>query len=314
MQQVSAPAAPRLQHHGRGGELFVIFIINVLLKLVTLGVYHFWAKTRVRRYLWTQTSADGEHLEYTGTGLELLLGFLKVVGLFVLLGIGVALVAMNLPFVLFVLLGIGYVLSPVVVGAGLYGANRYKLTRTRLRGIRFGLAGSAWEYGIKFFAHGLLTILTLGLYTPFMQMKLAGYTYGNIRFGNVRFRFTGRGRDLFGAYFLAWLLTIPTLGLIWFWYGAKKARYEVGHVQIESLRFSLALSGRRLFWLMLSNLLLLIVTLGLAYPWVLCRNLRVMLERVSVDGSLDYDRILQAQQVSSATGEGLVEALDLGAI
>lgn len=314
MEQVSAQTAPRLQHHGRGGELFVIFVINVLLKLVTLGVYHFWAKTRVRRYLWTQASVDGEHLEYTGTGDELLLGFLKVVGLMVLLGIGAALLAINLPIVFFVVLGIGYVLSPVAVGAGLYGANRYKLTRTRLRGIRFGLEGSAWDYGMQFFGYSLLTILTLGLYTPFMRMKLARYTLGNTRFGNARFQFSGKGGDLFGAFFLTWLLTIPTLGLIWFWYGAREARYRVEHIRIEGVRFKLALSGRRLFWLMLSNLLLLVVTLGLAFPWVLCRNLRIVLERVSVDGALDYDRILQAQQVSSATGEGLVEALDLGVI
>ncbi len=41
----------RLRHHGAAGELFKIYVVNILLTLVTLGIYRFWAKTRVRRYV-----------------------------------------------------------------------------------------------------------------------------------------------------------------------------------------------------------------------------------------------------------------------
>ena len=54
-----AQALPRarthLLFHGSGGSLFGIHVVNVLLTLVTLGVYYFWAKTRVRVYLMSQT-------------------------------------------------------------------------------------------------------------------------------------------------------------------------------------------------------------------------------------------------------------------
>jgi uncharacterized membrane protein YjgN (DUF898 family) len=306
--------APRLRHHGRGGELFVIFLVNVLLKTVTLGIYHFWAKTRVRRYLWTQTSFDGDHLEYTGTGKELFFGFLKVLALVALLGIGIAVLYHAAPPAVIAVAVAGYLLSPVLIGAGLYSALRYKLTRTKLRGIRFGLQGSAWDHGLNLLGYTLLTALTLGLYTPYMRMKLTAHAVNNMRFGNTPFTFTGKGGDLFGCFLLAVLLTIPTLGLVWFWYKAKELRYQAEHTRLDGLSFQINLRGRRLLLLVVTNLLLLIVTLGLAFSWVICRNLRLVFERTQVSGSLDYDRIRQAQQVNDATGEGLVEALDLGVV
>ena len=47
------PAAHRLpfQYHGDGGSLFVLLLKNVLLTLITLGIYLPWAKTARRQYL-----------------------------------------------------------------------------------------------------------------------------------------------------------------------------------------------------------------------------------------------------------------------
>ncbi|MCY4396908.1 MAG: DUF898 family protein, partial [Rhodospirillaceae bacterium] len=70
------PPIHRLTHDGRSGELFVIFLVNLALSILTLGIYRFWGRTRIRRYVWSQTSLLGEPLEYTGRGIELFLGFL----------------------------------------------------------------------------------------------------------------------------------------------------------------------------------------------------------------------------------------------
>src|SRR6266545_6090236 len=68
--------------HGTGGTLFGIHLVNTLLTLVTLGVYYFWAKTRLRRFLFSQTEIEGDRFAYHGTGRELLLGTLKAVLVF----------------------------------------------------------------------------------------------------------------------------------------------------------------------------------------------------------------------------------------
>ncbi len=63
-----------LSFHGKGGELFGIYLVNALLSIVTLNVYYFWGKTKLRRYLWSHTQFMGDRFEYLGTGKELFKG------------------------------------------------------------------------------------------------------------------------------------------------------------------------------------------------------------------------------------------------
>src|SRR5215468_7546165 len=46
------------------GEYFRIWIVNLALTLVTLGIYSAWAKVRKRRYLYGHTRIAGEGFEY----------------------------------------------------------------------------------------------------------------------------------------------------------------------------------------------------------------------------------------------------------
>jgi uncharacterized membrane protein YjgN (DUF898 family) len=78
------PSVRRLYFYGSGPALFGIQIANVLFSLLTLGVFHFWGKARVLRYLLSQTELDGDRFAYHGTGRELLFGFLKALLLFAL--------------------------------------------------------------------------------------------------------------------------------------------------------------------------------------------------------------------------------------
>src|SRR6185436_9152656 len=68
--------------NGTWREFAPIAFTNLLLILVTLGIYRFWAKARERRYLWSRTDFIGDPLEWTGSGKELFIGFLMAVLLF----------------------------------------------------------------------------------------------------------------------------------------------------------------------------------------------------------------------------------------
>lgn len=59
-------------------------IANFFFRLATLGIYDFWARTEVRKKLWSAIRLNDEPLVYTGTGKELFLGFLIVFGLILL--------------------------------------------------------------------------------------------------------------------------------------------------------------------------------------------------------------------------------------
>jgi len=65
-------AAARLSFSGKGGELFGIYLINIFLSLVTLGIYYFWGKVKIRNYLFSRTEFWQERFVYRGTGKELL--------------------------------------------------------------------------------------------------------------------------------------------------------------------------------------------------------------------------------------------------
>ena len=189
--------------HGTGGGLFKIMLINWILTVFTLGVYYFWGKTKVRRYLWEQSSFAGDRFYYHGTGGELLKGAM-IFGLILgLLNAG-AYAAGQVwgPVIeLYVKFGTSYVilfLLPIIM----VGAMRYRLSRTAWRGIRFSFRGkrksALWLY-IKGY---LFTFLTLGLYWPYFTVRKQKFWKSNGYFGNQAFQYNGEGRDILKAYLL----------------------------------------------------------------------------------------------------------------
>jgi uncharacterized membrane protein YjgN (DUF898 family) len=287
--------------------------VNILLTLVTAGVYYFWGRVRVRRYLLSQTEFEGDRFAYHGTGGELLRGFLKAMLIF-----GVPLVAVN---VAPGLLGgveletpariLTSVIVMVFVPVAMVGAHRYRRSRTSWRGIRFSFRGKTWEFVKLFVAGTILTSLTLGLYYPVFQTRIRGFMVSHAYFGQRRFRFTGSGRDLIRPYLLAVLLTLPTLGLCWFWFLARRSRYFWEHTFFETARFRSTITGRLLLNLIVGNFLLLLVTLGFAWPWVLVRNARFAFAYLRIEGVLDLAGIVQEPQTGVATGDALSSVLGL---
>jgi uncharacterized membrane protein YjgN (DUF898 family) len=309
------PETRQLSFHGAGGSLFGIHIVNVFLTILTLGIYYFWAKVRVRRYLFSQTGFSGDRFAYHGTGKELLLGFLKAVAFigipFVLLRFGIDLVARG-P----VARGVGGALSYLALLAFLafatIGARRYRLSRTSWRGVRFSFRGQLLPFLKLFLGGSLLSTITLGLYYPFFDTRRHGFLVSHSYFGSQKFSFDGRGKDLFGRFLLSILLSLPTLGLCWFWFLARKQRYFWDHTAFGAARFQCAVTGGKLLVLKLGNALLLVLTLGFGWPWVVVRNARFACRYIVLQGFLDATMVQQEAQAVSTTGEGLAGILDAG--
>jgi len=305
----------QLSFYGSGGSLFGIHLVNTFLTIITLGIYYFWAKVRVRRYLLSESEFEGDRFAYHGTGQELLIGFLKMLVFFALpmflLGIlRVFLVRMH---GLRAVIGfVTYIAILILIPYAIVGARRYRLSRTSWREIRFSFRGSARDFIRLFVTGGLLSTITLGLYYPFFDTKRHGFMISHSYFGNKKFDFDGKGRDLFGSFLLAIVLSIPTLGLIWFWYHAKKQRYYWQHTSFTVARFRSTVTGTRLFVLNAGNFFLLICSLGLAFPWVMVRNIRFAFRYLFLQGPLDLSGIQQEAQITTATGEALAGFLDAG--
>jgi len=222
------PPIHRLTHDGRSGELFVIFLVNLALSILTLGIYRFWGRTRIRRYIWSQTSLLGEPLEYTGRGIELFLGFLfalvliyaPLLGLYFWLGVELpgpdeqpspdqadALIT----FMLIILAAVPVLALFYYVA--LFAAYRYRIGRTSWFGIRGGMAGSAWSFGGLGLLFGFLNVITLGWTKPWADSMVFKYRLSRARFGNGNFESRLDAGGLYGRFTLAWIGTaVATIG------------------------------------------------------------------------------------------------------
>lgn len=211
-------------------------LINGLLKVLTLGLYSFWAKTEVRRKIWGATRLNGEPLKYTGTGKELLLGFLIVFGAFVLpvllAGVAISLISAGDQRAIALFQGLLYLALFLLVGNAVYRAQRYRLSRSEWRGIRGALVGSPGRYSWAYFwtlaapftfiaslagvfayvtgpaVGGLIMIaglLAMLWVLPWRANYLRAMLTRDMRFGDRPLTYTGTARPLYMSYLFAWV-------------------------------------------------------------------------------------------------------------
>lgn len=166
-----------------------------LLTILTLGIYRFWAKTKLRRYFWSQTEFDGDRFEYLGTPKELFIGFLIVVAIlapiyFALEFIGTVVSSAGIgPFLMY---QIGYLLAVLVlIQVAVYRMTRYRLSRTSWRGVQFGLDGNTWRYSLMALVALLVSIGSIGIAYPWMRHWLIQYRVQHMRFGQTYFQYAG---------------------------------------------------------------------------------------------------------------------------
>ena len=255
-------------YDGRMGDVASIAITNALLTLLTLGIYRFWGKTRLRRYLWGHISYLGDRVEYTGTAKELLLGFfviLLILGPFAVLSFAIDIYfAANAEF----LVGKQVVLTLAIlflIQVAIFRARRYRLSRSKWRGIRGGQTGSAFKYSLMYFGWTIVMLLTVFLTYPFFSASLQRYRTENTWFGDKRLEFDGRGKEMFGSWLIAWLLYPFTLGFSYFWYRAKEFRYFTSKTRLADLTFESGLSGMSVILIQIIYAVIVSVIAGLLF-------------------------------------------------
>lgn len=217
------PADARAIHFaGSWREYLPIAATNVLLTIVTLGVYRFWATARQRRYLWSRTEVIGDRLEWSGTGKEMVIGFLIVM-------------AILLPFFLFIqflfpalvargkmeaavgIITLFYIGLIYLGGFALFRALRYRLSRTWWRGIRGGSDEPGWNYGGEYLGRLALTLMTFWIAWPWAATRLWNSRWNQMSFGPLNFRtdLTAEGLTRrWAAVYLAPIATFVAVGIL----------------------------------------------------------------------------------------------------
>ena len=338
---------------GQGWEYFKLLFVNMLLTIVTLGVYAFWGKTKVRRYLWGSSTLFGQPLEYTGTGKELFISFLIVMPFFLgamFLFQQLMIHTMHTPYFALVFL-LFYVLLFYLMLFASYRALRYRLTRTRWRGIRGNLSGSASKYALVGMGFLFLTLITLGLASPWMTAKLTRMQLNNVWFGNRRLQFDGGAKELVKSFlvmFAGFVVLGAVCGVILFagmpantdqigydpggfvisiilvyiimifgsvlcaaYYTDTVYRWLFGHMAFGKVTTRSRITGITVLKLYAVNSLIVLFTLGLGYAWAHMRSMRTFLHRIDYKGDPALDSLLQDTQNAPTHGDGLLAALDM---
>lgn len=165
-----------------------IAIPNLLLTIVTLGIYRFWATTRERRYLWGNSYFIDDRLEWTGTGKELFFGFLLVFALlgvpFLFLQFGAqALVLQGKAELAGILSLLAFLVIFYLGGVARFRALRYRLSRTYWHGIRGGSDNQGFGYGLSTMWKTVVGWFPFGLLIPWSMVSLWNERWSKMSFG-----------------------------------------------------------------------------------------------------------------------------------
>jgi uncharacterized membrane protein YjgN (DUF898 family) len=326
------------------GALYKIIAGNILLNIVTFGIYSFWGRTRVRKYLISHLRLAGFPFEYTGTGKELFYGFLKLYGIMIVYGaIAGALFSAH------ALLGLLAVLAIFpLIGAGFFLAVRYYVGRLTWKAIRFSLRGSVRDFALLFVGRSLFNILSLGILLPQAHIALWSYKANHAFYGRVPFAYAGAAGRLMKVHLLTFflaaifvvpgfamiaigqklaeepgreamgLMIFPGLALFYlgriprFWYRAALWQEQLRGLELGGVRFRSSATGMDFLKLGLGNAALLIMTFGLAYPLVIARKMRFRARHWWLKGDLAALETAQAEKAKTALGDAAAPDIDLG--
>lgn len=306
--------------HGKAGEYFKIWIVNLLLSIVTLGIYSAWAKVRTNRYFYSNTEVDGHRFKYLAEPMQILRGRLVAVALF---GLFYLLAFFN-PIAGLVLGLILAALTPFIVVIGV----RFKMRMTSYRNVRFNFKGKAGDAFINFVLMPFLAVFTFYLLFPYVLKRIDLFLVENTTFGDQKVNSGLSTGEYYVASFLSGIMFgiifligaavlggafgIATIGAgaaeeevsgaaailgqvvffaLYFTAFAVSSSYYTAKIRnhiynssafVDCARFTSEVSFGSLFILRVTNLIAIIFTLGMALPWVMVRNARFFADATKV--------------------------------
>jgi len=328
---------------GTTDEYFRIWIVNMCLSLVTLGIYSAWAKVRLTQYIRAHTTLDGMPFTYDANPMAILRG--RIVAVIVFGGwTGLGYVAPLAQLAL--LLPLAFVVPWLIVASLRFNA---RVTTYRNVGFTFdGRYGDAFGY---FIVAPVLSVFTLYLLIPWVVCRQRVWQAMHTSWGDRRLAMRGTSADFYVAHLpvifaavvaiilfavaidLAAIgrnsdsplssMSVPvmiTFGLAYLIVivasivtHAAVLKATLGHLWIgEGAHVNCSFETPRYAWILISNTLATLVSLGLLYPWSEIRRLRYLAAHTSVTGVETFDTVTGPRGAAgSAAGEEIADAFDI---
>jgi uncharacterized membrane protein YjgN (DUF898 family) len=338
-----APTPHRPEFRGQTGEFFGIWIVNLVLTVLTLGIYSAWAKVRTQRYFYSNTRLAGAPFEYLADPITILKGRLIAYAFMIAFVVSAKL---QIFWVLIPLYLVILALFPWLIFLGM----RFRARYSSWRGLRFRFTGTVGNAYINYMLLPIAAAFTMYLLVPWVQKQQQEFMVSNHSFGGRKFDFQGElgkyyrpfwiafgcGILLFIGFFVMMLIAVAMsapategggmppllfvpIVLMYAGFFAIPIYLRINFLNLRwqntSLgghRFESTLEPGKMIWIYFSNGLAILATLGLAVPWAMIRMARYRAANLVLlaEGSLD-DFVAQVGEEQSAAGAELAGALDL---
>lgn len=331
-----------VEFSGTAAEYFRIWIVNLLLTVVTLGIYAAWAKVRTRQYFAAHTRLLGHAFDYTANPLRILIGNVIVLGMAAVYGWAGTISPGVVALVLLLFLAI---FPWLLVKSVAFNARN-----TRYRGLRFGFDGRVGEAARLFLLYPVLSAFTLHLLYPWVAREQRTYLVGRHRFGRTGFSFAGTTRGYYRIFLRAAALIAPLVvcyfalivgvalqksvsGVqLWigfaalallpamlaavagrFYYYTTMFNYVWNHTQVGRHGFVAKLRAGPMAWMQLGNACAVLCSLGLLYPWAKIRELRFILGNLQVVPRGGWEEFVAGAEADEpALGDAASDFFDFG--
>ena len=325
------------------GEYFRIWIVNLALTIITLGIYSAWAKVRKRRYLYGHTRIAGEGFEYRAQPLPILKGRLIALALLLIVSATFRFVPVfkTFPLLQNLALLVGFVfVGPWIIVRSL----RFNAFNTAYRNVRMKFDATYADCFRVVGVYGWLLLVPI-LY-PYLKRRLVEFAvtrhfYGTTRFALDRTTFWEPFIDAYAKAILVGILGgllalfamflnagagqrgsgLPLAGILLFYAAfllalgylrARTVNIVWNSISIGTIRFQSSLKPSNLIAIYFSNLAAIVLTLGLAIPWAVIRTHRYRASKTTVIVAGSFDSFVQGEeQQVGATGEEVGEMFDL---
>jgi uncharacterized membrane protein YjgN (DUF898 family) len=338
-EEESAPL--RFEFTGSGGEYFRIWIVNLILTVLTLGIYSAWAKVRREQYFHRNTLLAGSGFDYHGNPRAILKGRVVAWGLFMLLSI----TQKFSPTMYLVLV----LCSIPIIPWFLMRSLKFRAANSSYRGLRFHHRGTYGGAFMAFVGHGLLLVPTLGLWLPMWVRANKRFQIGKLSFGGTDFNCEPRAGGFYRLYVVAGLaMLVPMIAVgvlvamgvpgkgqaasaaailmtmaipVFFLVALALFVRPFVQVRLTNLVWNATRLGDhrffssqtfRSFWrIHAGNLALILLTLGLYWPWAKVREAAYRAQHFALAAN-DLDAFVgDARHEASAVGEEIADAFDL---
>ena len=351
MSNTLPEGAQPFEFRGNANEWFGIWIVNLALTFVTIGIYSAWAKVRTKKYFTNNTYVEERNFDYHATGGQILKGRLIVVAAVVVF----QLISAALPILgLVLLLGLLVAYLWLIVRAMQFNARM-----TSFSNVRFGFNGSMGQAALLFILYPIAMALTLFTTFPIWDRAVKRFSTDNASLGQARFSF-GAGLGAFYKAFgiaIAWVVLVALVGMalfglnlmsvistlenaesnpvaafgligfiyFLFFVAFLPARFIYQALVRNELyntatlegghRFVSNVTAPQLLWLAVSNMVVVVCTLFLMLPWAQVRMAKYLAAHTGFIAAGSLDQFVDQQlESTSAIGDAYTdfEGIDVG--